>query len=142
MMITVRHLLVVSFLTLLSGCAIGTGVCHYPSQLPIYPSWYATTASKCTYFLTVTKIKKEEGWVMGKYPQDLIKDSHADPDRKYKFLVSDLDWWVDKKQLVEGQDYIFIGNPDSPFLQPFFAQGYEEENYEDENKRKGYKTTP
>ena len=122
MMITVRHLLVVSFLTLLSGCALVAGDCPSPSRLPILPDHFATTASKCKYYLTVTKINKEEGWVTGKYPQYLTKEQNADPTVEYKFLVRDLDWWVNKKQLLEGQDYIFIGSPDTPFLQPFYVQ--------------------
>ena len=138
MMIMVGHLLVISFLALLSGCALVTGQCYPPSQLPIYPSSYATTASKCKYFLTVTDFNKDEGWVKGKYPKDLITEHKANSKKEFTFLVRHLDWWVDKKQLVVGKDYIFMGDPDSPFLQPFFVQ----DDYEEENKSKGHKTTP
>jgi len=148
MMITVRHLLVVSFLVLLSGCAIVAGECSPPSSLPITRSHFATTASKCSYVLTVTKIDPEAGWVTGKYPQYHINENNADPQVEYKFLVKDLVWWKSRKLLVEGQDYIFIGDLDSAFVQPYFIQSYKgkdeskDPTYKGKDESKDPKNTP
>ena len=116
-MITLRHLLLFSFLALLAGCA---RPCGAPSELADRP------ARSCYYHLRVNNIDMGNYVVKGTLPERVYekgdkeenysaKEHSKNYGKEFTFRVTDLDKVAG--QLQQGKTYEFIRQGDSAYLE-------------------------
>jgi len=104
LMITIRGLLLFGFLALLSGCV--TNPCSDPDE--ISQKW----VPQCLYYLKVTHTDPSNSTVKAQYALNYSKK----PIQTFSFRVRDLE----HLKIEKGQEYYFIRQGSSPFLEPYY----------------------
>ena len=107
-MISIRSVLSLSCLLLLSGCAEAP---HVGSPCP-YPGEPSAAHKSCWYSLTITNIDSSKNLVTA------TDEQH----NSFTFRVRDVDMLTHTDQLKKGETYVFSAVSNSPYLELYADQ--------------------
>ena len=127
-MTTMRSLLLLAFLVLISGCYNFYNACQDPDA--ISEKW----VPQCFYHLKVLATDPKNSTVTAQYADDYRQDT-TKPMQEFTFRVRDLD----HLGLVQDQGYFFVRQGSSPYLEPFYGTPKCIYDYEKGNSTPGCK---